>query len=58
LAKRFARFINKGGRQFALLIGTGVFGFQQRLTVFREARNIVCIRTKCPGDDGYDIELK
>src|SRR2546429_8563411 len=30
-----------------LLFGSGLFSFQTRLTVFRHARNIVCIRTKC-----------
>jgi hypothetical protein len=46
--QRFARFLNKDAGQVALLIGSGVFRSRQRLTGFRNARNIVCIRTKRP----------
>jgi hypothetical protein len=44
--KRIARFMNRDARQPALLIGSGVFRFQWRLTAFRDARNIIRIRTK------------
>src|SRR5258708_3002870 len=38
-------------RAIELLFGNGLFSFQTRLTVFRHARNIVCIRTKCPAGE-------
>jgi hypothetical protein len=54
--QHLARFVNRGGRQSALLIGSGVFRRQRRLTGFRNARNIVCIRTKVRDGDKQDIE--
>jgi hypothetical protein len=54
--QHLARFVNRHCGQFALLIGSGVFRCQRRVTGFRNARNIVCIRTKDPDGDRYDIE--
>jgi hypothetical protein len=49
--KRFARFVNSGAGKIELLFGSGLFQWRGRLTGFRHARNIVCIRTNTPGGD-------
>jgi hypothetical protein len=54
--QHLARFVNRGGWQFALLTGSGVFRCQRRLTGFRNARNIICIRTKGPDGEKQGIE--
>jgi hypothetical protein len=38
-----------------LLFGSGGFRFLRRLTGFRRARNIVRIRTKCPGGETHEM---
>jgi hypothetical protein len=43
--------MNRDARQSAVLIGSGGFRFERRLTGFRGARNIVRIRTNTPGGD-------
>jgi hypothetical protein len=47
--------VNSGAGQIELLFGSGLFRLSGRLTGFRHARNIVCIRTNTSGGGGPDM---
>jgi hypothetical protein len=44
--ERLCPVCEQAGQAIELLFGSGLFRFRECLTVFRHARNIICIRTK------------